>query len=66
VACGKTKPKVTTAIARELAAFIWAMRARWRRLRNPSRGQDVVVHWCFRRPVTRWRILESVKGVSFG
>ena len=68
VARGKAKPKVATAIARELSGFVWAIarevsptpRDRRRRARTCSFIDR------FGGTMTRWRILEVVKGVSFG
>jgi hypothetical protein len=48
VARGKAKPKVATAIARELTGFIWAIAQEVSPARA-TRGQDVFDHRSFRR-----------------
>src|SRR2546425_6995078 len=64
---GKAKPKVATAIARELTGFVWAIAQEV----SPASQQARRAHrmsWCIDRSGgtgNRWRTLEDVRGGSF-
>jgi transposase len=68
VARGKAKPKVATAIARELSGFVWAIARECRPRRSNYRRRDRTWSFLdrFGGTVARWRILEVVKGGSVG
>jgi hypothetical protein len=68
VARGKAKPKVATAIARELVGFIWAIAREVSPASHYARRAHRMSSFIDRSggTVTRWRTLEDVKDGSFG
>ena len=68
VARGKAKPKVATAIARELSGFVGAIAQEVSPTPRSASARDRTCSFIdrFGGTVTRWRTLEVVKDVSFG